>query len=38
VLRLRATYSFKILGIFLFIIELAWFVVMPIWRELKVGG
>jgi putative peptide zinc metalloprotease protein len=29
-------FFFKILGIFLFIVELAWFVVMPIRRELKV--
>ncbi|GAA6132647.1 HlyD family efflux transporter periplasmic adaptor subunit [Halopseudomonas sabulinigri] len=26
---------FKALGIFLFIVEIAWFVVMPVWRELK---
>lgn len=27
---------FKVLGIILFIVEIAWFVVMPIWRELTV--
>ena len=27
---------FKVLGIILFIIEIAWFIVMPIWRELAV--
>ena len=26
---------FKALGIFLFIVEIAWFIVMPVWRELK---
>lgn len=26
---------FKLLGIFLFIVELSWFIFMPIWRELK---
>ncbi|MEG1626156.1 MAG: HlyD family efflux transporter periplasmic adaptor subunit [Pseudomonas sp.] len=26
---------FKLLGIFLFAVELAWFIVMPVWRELK---
>lgn len=37
---MRATYTFKILDVFLFMVELAWSVVMPIWRELKVfwGG
>ncbi len=29
-------FFFKILGIFLFAVELAWFVALPIWRELKV--
>lgn len=29
-------FFFKILGIFLFAVELAWFVVLPIFRELKV--
>jgi putative peptide zinc metalloprotease protein len=29
-------FFFKILGIFLFAVEIAWFVVLPIWRELKV--
>ncbi len=29
-------YFFKLLGIFLFLVEIAWFVVLPIWRELKV--
>jgi putative peptide zinc metalloprotease protein len=27
---------FKVLGIILFVVEIAWFVVMPIWRELSV--
>ena len=37
---MRATYTFKILDVFLFMVELAWAVVMPIWGELKVffGG
>ena len=26
---------FKALGIFLFAVEIAWFIVMPVWRELK---
>ncbi|MBB2494495.1 HlyD family efflux transporter periplasmic adaptor subunit [Aquipseudomonas ullengensis] len=26
---------FKLLGIFLFIVEISWFVVLPVWRELK---
>ncbi|MDG9925671.1 MULTISPECIES: site-2 protease family protein [unclassified Pseudomonas] len=26
---------FKALGIFLFLVEIAWFVVMPVWRELE---
>ena len=26
---------FKLLGIFLFAVEVAWFIVMPVWRELK---
>ncbi len=25
----------KLLGVFLFVVEIAWFVVLPIWRELK---
>jgi putative peptide zinc metalloprotease protein len=29
-------FFFKALGIFLFAVEIAWFVVLPIWRELKV--
>ncbi|MFY9722431.1 MAG: HlyD family efflux transporter periplasmic adaptor subunit [Azonexus sp.] len=29
-------FFFKLLGIFLFAVELAWFVALPIWRELKV--
>ena len=29
-------FFFKILGIFLFAVELAWFIVMPVWRELRV--
>lgn len=29
-------YFFKLLGIFLFAVEIAWFVVAPLWRELKV--
>ena len=29
-------FFFKILGIFLFAVELAWFIALPIWRELKV--
>lgn len=29
-------FFFKVLGIFLFAVEIAWFVVLPIWRELKV--
>lgn len=28
-------YFFKLLGIFLFVVELAWFIVVPIWRELR---
>lgn len=27
---------FKLLGVFLFVVEIAWFVVLPMWRELKV--
>lgn len=26
---------FKLLGIFLFMVEIAWFIVLPVWRELK---
>ncbi len=29
-------FFFKILGIFLFAVEISWFIVLPIWRELKV--
>lgn len=29
-------FFFKALGIFLFIVELLWFVVMPVWREFRV--
>ena len=29
-------FFFKILGIFLFAVEIAWFIVMPVWRELKI--
>ncbi|CAM5450308.1 HlyD family efflux transporter periplasmic adaptor subunit [Eoetvoesiella caeni] len=29
-------YFFKALGIFLFAVEIAWFIVMPVWSELKV--
>lgn len=29
-------YFFKLLGIFLFAVEIIWFVVAPLWRELKV--
>lgn len=29
-------FFFKALGIFLFIVEIAWFIVMPVWSELKV--
>jgi putative peptide zinc metalloprotease protein len=29
-------YFFKILGIFLFVVEIGWFIVLPIWREMKV--
>lgn len=29
-------YFFKILGLFLFAVEIGWFIVMPIWREMKV--
>ena len=29
-------FFFKILGIFLFAVELAWFIALPVWRELKV--
>lgn len=29
-------FFFKALGIFLFAVEIAWFVVLPIWRELRV--
>ncbi|MFV3074365.1 HlyD family efflux transporter periplasmic adaptor subunit [Niveispirillum fermenti] len=28
-------FFFKLLGIFLFIIELAWFIGMPVWKEMK---
>ncbi|MBO3273857.1 HlyD family efflux transporter periplasmic adaptor subunit [Pseudomonas schmalbachii] len=28
-------FFFKLLGIFLFAVEIAWFIVMPVWRELK---
>ncbi len=28
-------YFFKLLGIFLFLVELAWFIIVPIWRELR---
>ncbi|MEC5384080.1 HlyD family efflux transporter periplasmic adaptor subunit [Uliginosibacterium sp. H3] len=28
-------FAFKLLGIFLFIVEISWFIVMPVWRELK---
>ncbi|WP_432720767.1 HlyD family efflux transporter periplasmic adaptor subunit [Jeongeupia wiesaeckerbachi] len=28
-------FFFKLLGIFLFIVEITWFIMMPIWRELK---
>ncbi|QYJ21935.1 HlyD family efflux transporter periplasmic adaptor subunit [Achromobacter sp. ES-001] len=29
-------YFFKILGIFLFAVEISWFILLPIWREMKV--
>ncbi|MCV2216907.1 site-2 protease family protein [Thauera sp. Sel9] len=29
-------FFFKVLGIFLLVVELAWFIAMPIWKELKV--
>ncbi|MBS0452375.1 MAG: HlyD family efflux transporter periplasmic adaptor subunit [Proteobacteria bacterium] len=29
-------YFFKLLGIFLFLVEIGWFVVLPAWREFKV--
>lgn len=29
-------YFFKILGIFLFVVEIGWFILLPIWREMKV--
>lgn len=29
-------YFFKLLGIFLFMVEISWFVAMPIWREVRV--
>ncbi|MCW3151530.1 HlyD family efflux transporter periplasmic adaptor subunit [Achromobacter spanius] len=29
-------YFFKILGIFLFVVEIGWFIALPIWREMKV--
>lgn len=29
-------YFFKLLGLFLFAVELGWFVVLPVWREFKV--
>jgi putative peptide zinc metalloprotease protein len=29
-------YFFKLLGIFLFAVELLWFVLLPIWREIKI--
>jgi len=38
VLRLRATCFFKILDIFLFIVESAWFLMIPTWPELKGWG
>lgn len=28
-------YFFKVLGIFLFLVEISWFIVMPVWRELR---
>jgi len=28
-------YFFKLLGIFLFAVELGWFIILPIWRELR---
>lgn len=29
-------YFFKLLGIFLFVVEISWFVLLPVWRELRV--
>ncbi|WP_394063517.1 site-2 protease family protein [Alcaligenes sp. WGS1538] len=29
-------YFFKALGIFLFLVEIAWFIVMPVWSEVKI--
>ncbi|MBS0454416.1 MAG: HlyD family efflux transporter periplasmic adaptor subunit [Proteobacteria bacterium] len=29
-------YFFKLLGIFLFMVEVGWFIAMPVWREVKV--
>lgn len=29
-------FFFKVLGLFMFAVELGWFIVLPIWRELKV--
>lgn len=29
-------YFFKLLGIFLFAVEVGWFIAMPVWREIKV--
>ncbi|MEJ8856074.1 HlyD family efflux transporter periplasmic adaptor subunit [Variovorax robiniae] len=29
-------FFFKVLGIFMFAVEMGWFIVMPIWREVKV--
>ena len=29
-------FAFKVLGIFLFVVEIVWFILLPIWRELKV--
>lgn len=29
-------YFFKLLGIFLFAVEVGWFIAMPVWREMKV--
>ncbi|HVZ42987.1 MAG TPA: HlyD family efflux transporter periplasmic adaptor subunit [Ramlibacter sp.] len=31
-------YSFKALGLFLFAVEIGWFIVLPVWREFAVWG
>jgi len=31
-------FFFKLLGVFLFVVELAWFIALPVWKELKAWG